>query len=163
MADTRPLPLADILSIITGRRLGHGHPRDIDHTLKWMTGYQVAWWRRPRLAVDACTTALVEQHPFLAELEPPLESHAAELLCWVTEMEAQYGATLTVTALDEDARPEPTIAERIGALRAPLEQLAVTASSLTEAARATEAQLLFATHPELAALDGTLDNLYPDA
>lgn len=104
---TRTFPLADILSVTTGRLLTRRTPSAgsaLDDFFEYMTGEKLAWWQTPR-AADACTQALVAQHPFLADLKPPKTAKSqigkATLMCWLVGAELKHGANLDVEPLSD--------------------------------------------------------------
>lgn len=104
---TRAFPLADILSVTTGRLLTRRAPGPgsaLDDIFEFMTGEKLAWWQAPR-AADACTEAFNAQHPFLAELVPPRVTKSAigkaTLLHWLTTAEMKHGTALEVEALTD--------------------------------------------------------------
>lgn len=107
--DSRHFPLADVLSITTGRLLTRRTPHPgqaLDDLLHHMTGDRLAWWQAPR-AADACTQTLVEQHPFLASLRPLPGSDTPDLYAWLLEAERRHGQTLTVVPLTDWVRQDP--------------------------------------------------------
>lgn len=105
--ESRSFPLADILSVTTGRLLTQRaeHPGSaLDEIFEFMTGEELAWWQAPR-AADACTEAFVAQHPFLADLVPPKVAPTpigkATLLMWLTAAQLKHGTTLEVEPLTD--------------------------------------------------------------
>ncbi|WP_037616417.1 hypothetical protein [Streptomyces aureus] len=104
---TRTFPLADILSVTTGllltQRTGE-RGAALDEIFEFMTGEKLAWWQAPR-AADACTEALVAQHPFLADLVPPKVAQApigkATLLMWLTTAQLKHGTKLDIEPLTD--------------------------------------------------------------
>ncbi|MCX5598497.1 hypothetical protein OOK29_10130 [Streptomyces phaeochromogenes] len=104
---TRAFPLADVLSVTTGRLLTHRTPNPgsaLDDIFEFMTGEKLAWWQTAR-AADACTEALIAQHSFLAELKPPQVTKSAigrtALLLWLTNAEMKHGTELEVAPLTD--------------------------------------------------------------
>lgn len=109
MTEPRTFLLADVLSVTTGRlltRRANGAP--LDEILGWMTGDRLAWWQTPR-AADACTEAMVTQHPFLADLIPPDGLDQADLYAWLIAVEAKHGETLELIPLADWVHQNPVI------------------------------------------------------
>jgi hypothetical protein len=100
MTDTRTFPLADILSITTGRLLSREHMGGIYKLLDFMTGDNLMTHQLGRGA-DACRPALLAQHPQLEGVEPPDDIEAVEVLAWLCATEQQHGIELPVTPLAE--------------------------------------------------------------
>lgn len=101
----RMFPVADVLSVTTGRLLTRRTPSPgsaLDEIFEYMTGEELAWWQAPR-AADACTEALIAQHPFLADLKPPAVTKSAfgkaTLVMWLTTAELKHGTKLPVEPL----------------------------------------------------------------
>lgn len=109
MTEPRTFPLADILSITTGRLLTKGASgAPLDAILGWMTGDGLALWQVPR-AADTCTEAMIAQHPFLANLVPPDGIDQADLYAWLIAAEAEHGDTLELTPLTVWVHQDPVV------------------------------------------------------
>lgn len=98
MTDSKAFPLADVLSITTDKLLSREHMAGIYKLLNYMTGDDLFTHQLPR-AGDACTPALIAQHPFLAALKPPQGADVGDLLVWLAEAERVHGSTITVRPL----------------------------------------------------------------
>jgi hypothetical protein len=98
MTDTRDFPLADILSITTGRLLSHRHMDGVYEILNHLTGDNLMTHQLPR-AAETCRPALIAQHPFLVDLT-------------VAEAETKHGTSFPVTPLAVWERRNP-IAEAV--------------------------------------------------
>jgi hypothetical protein len=116
MRETRRIPLADVLSITTDHLLSRRHVDGIYDLLRHMTGQDVYTHQLVKVA-DACAPALVQQHPFLAELKPPKGLDAPDLISWLTEAERVHGETIEVATLDtwEHRDPIEDAAKAVGA------------------------------------------------
>lgn len=89
-------PLADILSITTGRLLSRQHIGGVYAILDYLTGESLMTHQLPR-AQEYCAPGLIAQHPFLADVTPPAEGCAlADLMAWLEAMEQQHGTELLV-------------------------------------------------------------------
>lgn len=88
-------PLADILSVTTGRLLSHRHMDGIYDILGYMTGDTLFTHQLPR-ANDACKPVLLQQHPQLEGVTPPDGLDAPDLMAWLANAEREYGETLPV-------------------------------------------------------------------
>lgn len=98
----RLFPLADILTMTTGRLLttrGIGAVYDLAN---WMTGDNLFTHQLPR-AADACGPALLAQHPQLTNVAPPEDIDVPDLMAWLTNAEAEHGQELPVAPLPEGA------------------------------------------------------------
>ena len=116
MPETRSLPLSDALSITTGKLLSHDHMDGIYRILGYMTG-QDLFTHQLGTAADKCKPALLEQHPFLAELQPPDGADAPDLMAWLAHVEKTHGATIQVQPLAEWTHRDPIedAADMVGA------------------------------------------------
>lgn len=97
---SREFALGDVLSVTTDRLLSRDHMQGVYRILNYMTGDDLFTHQLPR-AGDECRPHLLAQHPDLAAIEVPQWGHATkeEVYGWLDEMEAQYGATRSVTPL----------------------------------------------------------------
>jgi hypothetical protein len=111
MTDTRDFPLADILSITTGRLLSHRHMDGVYEILNHLTGDNLMTHQLPR-AAETCRPALIAQHPFLVDLTVAEDMPVPELLAWLAEAETKHGASFPVTPLAVWKRRNP-IAEAV--------------------------------------------------
>lgn len=96
---THQIPLDDILSITGDRLLSRRHMDGIYETLRLMTGQDVFTHQLVQVA-DAVKPVLIQQHPFLADLQPPDDLDVPDLMAWLVETERQHGETLEVTPID---------------------------------------------------------------
>ena len=94
----RDFPLADILSITTGRLLSHDHIAGVYRILNHMTGDDLFTHQLGR-AAEACRPALIARHPQLANVTPAEDLDAPDLLAWLTVQEGIHGDTLPVTPI----------------------------------------------------------------
>lgn len=99
-------PLADILTVTTGRLLSHDHTAGAYKILNYLTGDNLYTHQLPR-AVDACRPALIEQHPHLVGVEPPKDVAVPELLAWLAEQEQRYGDSVPVTPIADWQHIDP--------------------------------------------------------
>jgi hypothetical protein len=106
MTDTRPFPLADILSVTTPALLSRRGMEGLGDLLNYMTGDDLKTWQYLR-AADECASALHDQHPFLADLQPPNGVDKADLYAWLVEAERQHGEELAVTPLADWRHQDP--------------------------------------------------------
>lgn len=100
--NARHYPLDDILTVTTGRLLSRRHMDGLYDLLDYMTGDSLMTHQLPR-AADACSPALLAQHPQLRDVQPPQDIDASDLLAWVTDAERTYGETLPVAPLEPGA------------------------------------------------------------
>lgn len=103
---TQTLPLADILSVTGDRLVSRRHMDGIYETLRVMTGQDVFIHQLGDIA-DAVAPVLVEQHPFLADLKPPPDADAPDLMEWLIEAERVHGQTLEITPIEGWKHREP--------------------------------------------------------
>jgi hypothetical protein len=99
---TRNFPLADILTMTTGRLLttrGIGAVYDIAN---WLTGDNLFTHQLPR-AADICGPALLDQHPQLQGVEPPADIDVPNLMAWLADAEREHGEHLPVAPLPPGA------------------------------------------------------------
>ncbi|MFJ6559962.1 hypothetical protein ACIQMV_08775 [Streptomyces sp. NPDC091412] len=94
----RTFPLADILTMTTGRLLSARHMDGVYDIANWMTGESLMTHQLPR-AADACGPALLAQHPQLKGVEPPAGVDAPDLMAWLANTEREYGHELSVAPL----------------------------------------------------------------
>ncbi|MDJ1137941.1 hypothetical protein [Streptomyces iconiensis] len=116
MADARMIPLADVLSVTTDILLSRSHMDGLYALLGHMTGQDVFTHQLPSVA-DACKPALIQQHPFLADLTPPAEADTPDLMAWLVEAERAHGEEISVTPLETWMRRDPIedAADMVGA------------------------------------------------
>lgn len=116
MPETRAFPLADILSVTTDTLLSRRHVDGLYVLLGYMTGQDV-YTHQLGVAADACQPALIEQYPWLADLQPGPGHSKAFLQVWLKRAEEQHGATLDVAPLTDWVRRDPieAAADRVGA------------------------------------------------
>lgn len=106
MSDSRSFPLADVLSITTGRLLPRRHMDGMYELLGYMTG-QDLYTHQLGVAADRCGPALREQHPLLNALTPPPSGDLADLMAWLVEAERVHGEALLVRPLADWVRRDP--------------------------------------------------------
>lgn len=115
MPETRDFPLADILSITTGRLLSRDHMDGIYRILNYLTSDELFTHQLPR-AAEACRPALIAQHPQLADAMPPDDMQVPALLAWLAAQERAHGQSLSVSPIAHwDSRhPLTELADMIG-------------------------------------------------
>lgn len=118
MTDTRDFPLADVLTVTTGRLLSHDHMAGVYRILNFLTGDDLMTHQLSR-AAQACRPALVEQHPWLDGLTPPEDIDAPDLLAWLIAQEATHGDTVSVTPITDWRHIDPIeeLVDRVGSER----------------------------------------------
>jgi hypothetical protein len=94
----RLFPLADILTMTTGRLLSRRHMDGVYDLANYMTGDSLFTHQLPR-AADVCGPALLNQHPQLRGVEPPQNVDLPGLMEWLLEAEREYGEELPVAPL----------------------------------------------------------------
>lgn len=113
----RLFPLADILSMTTGRLLSRRHMDGIYNIADWMTGENLFTHQLPR-AADTCGPALLDQHPQLRGVEPPADIDAPDLMVWLANVEREHGEQLPVVPLPPGAwerrNPIEELCDRVG-------------------------------------------------
>lgn len=92
MPETRTFPLADVLSVTTPLLLSARKVDGLTDLLDWMTGDRLELWQLPR-AADEARPVLIEQHPFLADLQPPAGLGLIALHAWLVTAIIKQGAT----------------------------------------------------------------------
>ncbi|MHB9857624.1 DUF7736 domain-containing protein [Streptomyces sp. YIM S03343] len=116
MTERHAFPLADILSVTTGKLLSHRHMDGIYDILSHMTG-QSLFTHQLGDACDKAKPALLEQHPHLTDVRPPdgLDKH--DLLAWLVETERVHGETAEVQPLADWEHRDPIedACDKIGA------------------------------------------------
>lgn len=100
MTTLRTFPLADILTMTTGRLLSPRRMDAVYDLANWMTGDNLMTHQLPR-AADACGPALLAQHPQLQGIEPPHDLDVPNLMAWVANAEREHGEELPVVPLAE--------------------------------------------------------------
>ncbi|MGA5372315.1 hypothetical protein ACPCSD_14705 [Streptomyces griseoincarnatus] len=96
--ENRAYPLADILTMTTGRLLSPRHMDAVYDLANWMTGDNLMTHQLPR-AADACGPALLAQHPQLQGVEPPADIDVPDLMAWLANAEREHGEHLPVAPL----------------------------------------------------------------
>lgn len=94
----RHFPLADILTMTTGRLLSPRRMEAVYNIANWMTGDNLMTHQLPR-AADICGPALLTQHPQLEGIAPPEDIDVPDLMAWLANAEREHGAELPVTVL----------------------------------------------------------------
>lgn len=98
--ETKALPTADVLGVVTGRLLGN--IGGIYQVLDWMTGESVYTHQIPRICGEAAPV-LLALHPQLAEAviesERVNRDNARE---WLATWTARYGEAIAVPKLSAD-------------------------------------------------------------
>ncbi|MEV7364290.1 hypothetical protein [Streptomyces sp. NPDC091299] len=98
----RPFPLADILTMTTGRLLSPRHMDAVYEIANWMTGDDLMTHQLVR-ATEACGPALLDQHPQLRDVQPPDGIDVPDLLAWLANAEREHGEQLPVAPLPDGA------------------------------------------------------------
>jgi hypothetical protein len=102
MSDTKLFPLADILTVTTGRLLSRRHMDGLYDLLGFMTGDSLYTHQLPR-AADACGPELLAQHPQLTGVAPAEDIDVPEVMAWLANAEHEYGEQLPVSPLPAGA------------------------------------------------------------
>jgi hypothetical protein len=117
---SRSYPLADILSVTTGRLLSRQHMAGIYNILNDLTGDDLFTHQLPR-AMDACRPAVLAQHPQLDGVTPPEDIDVPDLMAWLLHAERRFGEELTVEPLAPGAwerlNPIEELCDMVGADR----------------------------------------------
>lgn len=127
MTEPRAFPLADVLSVTTPLLLSERKVEGLTDLLNWMTGDALELWQLPR-AADEARPALIAQHPFLADLQPPAASgrlRKVTLSMWLATATMTHGGTLDVLPLTDWVH-QPPLQEFVD--RVELARLAATPS-----------------------------------
>lgn len=106
----KEFPLADVLTITTGKLLSHWHMDGVYEILNFMTGDSLFTHQLPR-ACDAMQPVLLGQHPWLAALNPPDGIGIADLFAWLTDAEMRHPGLVVVTAAPERWQRRDPLAE----------------------------------------------------
>lgn len=116
MTDSRVFPLADVLSVTTGKLLSRRHMDGIYEILSYMTG-QSLFTHQLGDACDKAKPALLEQHPHLAGVRPPEGVDVPDLMSWLAATERVHGETIEVTSLAHTAHRDPVedLCDKVGA------------------------------------------------
>jgi hypothetical protein len=104
MTETRAFPLADVLSITTGKLLSRRKMAGTCDVIVWLTRtapfprfMDEPTCRRLLAATAEARQLVTSQRPWLAELQPPGGIDAADLYLWLLAAETAYGEKITVT------------------------------------------------------------------
>lgn len=116
MTERRTFPLADALSITTDKLLSRSHMGGIYEILGYMTGQSLFTHQLPD-AADKAKPALIEQHPHLADIQPPDGLDRADLMAWLVEAERVHGETIEVAPLSDWEHRDPIedLCDKVGA------------------------------------------------
>lgn len=108
-------PLADILTITTGRFLGRDGVDGIYRILNYLTGDNLYTHQLTR-AAEACRPALLSEHARLGQLPLPEDLRTSSLEAWLAEQERTHGKSLTVTPLAkwQHINPIAELVDRFG-------------------------------------------------
>jgi hypothetical protein len=92
------MPLADILTVTTGRRLSRDMD-DVYRILHYLTGDEIMTHQIPR-AIDACQLPVLQQHPQLADVTPATNAQVHEVEAWLAMQERRFGEALTLSPIE---------------------------------------------------------------
>lgn len=106
----KEFPLADALTVTTGKLLSRRHMDGVYQILNFMTQDSLFTHQLPR-ACDAMQPVLLEQHPWLAGLNPPDGIDTTDLFAWLADMEAQHPGAVVVTAAPDQWQRRDPLAE----------------------------------------------------
>ncbi len=117
----RLYPLATILSVTTKSRwllTPERNLKAVGDLLCYMTGAGLMMFQFAD-AAQVCRPVLLEQHPQLADVDPPEDMSEADVMSvWLPEMVAAYGEELLVVALPKGAyaqrNPIEDLADMVG-------------------------------------------------
>jgi hypothetical protein len=104
MNATRPFPLADVLSVLTGRPVAPSLAEDAIRLMEWMTGRQLIirdfiFFRRIPAASRTCRAVLRVYHADLAAVTVPDFTDEQAVAAWVIGMTARFGRTRDIARL----------------------------------------------------------------
>lgn len=85
MPTPRAFPLADVLTVTTGRLLSHRHVAGLYEILNFLTGDDLMTHQLGR-ATEACRPSIVAQHSWLAD-----DIDTADLFSWLAAVENAHG------------------------------------------------------------------------
>ncbi|HXT90106.1 MAG TPA: hypothetical protein VN714_12710 [Trebonia sp.] len=113
---TRDFPLADILSVTTGRLLSRDGLGGVYRILSHLTSDQIMIEPQIPRALDACHLKVLEQHPQLLGVTPHTNAEIEHIDTWLTLQESRFGSLLPVAPIDGWERRNPIVelAERLG-------------------------------------------------
>jgi hypothetical protein len=116
MTDARAFPLADILSVTTGKLLSRRHMDGIYDILSYMTEQDLMTHQLGD-ACDKAKPALLEQYPQLTDVRPPdgLDKH--DLMAWLSNAEREHGDAFEVQPLASWQHRDPIedLCDKVGA------------------------------------------------
>lgn len=93
--------IGDLLSISTGRLVSPDHIGGVYNILNFLTGDDLYTHQLPA-ACDAVRPSLLEQHPWLATVEPPEEfTDDDHVWSWLEEQVEKHGERHELTAIPE--------------------------------------------------------------
>lgn len=107
MSDTRAFHLGDLITVVTGRLVSPGHMGAVYEVCDFVTGEAHMTHQLPR-ASKTVTPWLLEQHPWLADIEVPdfdfpsgiSQDDAGRIVAdWLAGPVAQHGEQHEVTAM----------------------------------------------------------------
>ena len=105
MTEQRDFPIADVLSVTTGRLVNRRGIRAVHELLGWLAGQPVHDDELPDL-LELYVPLLLTQHAWLLEVIPPChQASKAEIGAWVAKQRVLHGDTLTITAPDKEPTP----------------------------------------------------------
>jgi hypothetical protein len=97
------VPLADVLSVTTGKLLSRRKMTGLRELVVWLTGPLDGPWPTLRAAVDeflgnaaAAKEELLRQHAFLVDLLPPSGVDGADLYSWLLAAEEVHGEQIVI-------------------------------------------------------------------
>lgn len=103
-APVKAVPLADVLSVLTGRPVAPSAAEDAIRLMEWMTGRQLIVRDRVffRLIPDAsrvCRSVLRVHHSDLTSVEAPDFADEQAVATWVAGMTERFGETRDIARL----------------------------------------------------------------
>jgi hypothetical protein len=99
-------PLADVLTVTTGRLLSHDHMDGLYRILNYLTGDNLMTHQLGR-AAETCRPALIRQHPWLADVAPPEDIDMPDLFAWLAAQESIHGDALILAPIADWRRVDP--------------------------------------------------------
>ncbi|KIF66213.1 hypothetical protein HY68_36470 [Streptomyces sp. AcH 505] len=162
MTEPRTFPLADVLSVTTGCLLSRTRMDGMGTLLNYLTGQdtfakQLIPAQQFLKAADTTAPVLVEQHPFLADLKPPAEIDAPDLMAWLIDAERVHGEEITVVSVASWKNRK--VAAMLKVVGEAVASASVGIRQFNEAVAASEVREV-ATHPDLAELNAQVDGYY---
>ena len=111
---TKDIPLGDVLSVTTGKLVSRDHIGGVYNVCDFMPGVSNFTHQLPRVA-DTIKPVIFDQHPWLEDVEVPAwefdedDDRNAIVIEWLTQAEALYGETVSLTSMESYSAPNPLV------------------------------------------------------